>query len=347
MRSILTFAIILLSFTSFAGSQKTGPAIPGEQPNAAIDTKGVVRIVFGKGEGIYCLTSANGGASFSSPVLVAALTGMHLGHSRGPQIASSGNYSMITAMDKAGNIHAYLLSHQTGKWKTQGNVNDSKGSAPEGLMALTADKEDNFYAIWLDTRLEQQNNIYLSKVNGGGKWSENKLVYRSPQGHVCECCKPGIAFNAGKLVITFRNWLMDSRDIYYMSSVDKGRTFAAAKKAGTGTWKLNGCPMDGGGLSVNDKGLISTVWQRNGELFFWSENGPEVKIASGRGVDMTRNGSDGTIAWQTGGNIQVMKLKDKATKDLGKGSSARIYALSNGQSLCVWEENQTIRYTTL
>ena len=97
---------------------------------------------------------------------------------------------MITAMDKAGDTHSYLLKHQSGDWKSASTVNDIKGSAPEGLMALTADKDDNFYAVWLDTRLAQKNNIFLSKVNGSGKWSKNKLVYQSPEGHVCECCKP-------------------------------------------------------------------------------------------------------------------------------------------------------------
>ncbi|MFP5080721.1 hypothetical protein [Pedobacter sp. JCM 36344] len=347
MRSFLAFLFILFNFAALAGIQRIDSAILGEQPNAAIDTKGVVRIAFGKGKQIYCMTSTTNGNSFSKPVLVAELSGMHLGHTRGPQIASSKNYSIITAMDETGDIHSYLLKHQSGGWKSAAEVNDIRGSAPEGLMALTADKEDNFYAVWLDLRLSKQNNIYLSKANGNGKWTKNKLVYQSPEGHVCECCKPNIAFNAGKLAITFRNWLTGSRDIYYTWSVDKGETFSIPTKAGTGTWKLNGCPMDGGGLSINDKGLVSTSWQRNGEVFFWGENFLERRLSSGRDVNMSQDGGSPVVAWQANGNIIVMNLDDNTTKDLGKGSSPKLYIIDRERSLCIWEENKQVRYQIL
>lgn len=347
MKSFSTFVFLLYSLATFAIGKKTDQSILGEQPNAAIDTKGVVRVAFGKEDQIFCMTSLNNGTSFSKPVLVGKLTGMHLGHSRGPQIASSKDYSVITAMDKKGNIHAYVLNHQTGSWKASVAVNDINGSAPEGLMAITADKDNNFYAVWLDTRLEQKNNIYLSKINGNGKWSKNKLVYQSPEGHVCECCKPNITFNNGKLAISFRNWLMGSRDIYYTSSEDRGVTFSSAKKAGTGTWKLNACPMDGGGIAINENGLVSTAWQRSGEVFFWDENHMEKRIGSGRDVNMSQNGNNSVVAWQTNGNITLMNLKDKTTKDLGKGNSPKLYMLNKDRILCLWEESDQIHFITL
>jgi hypothetical protein len=161
MKTYLTSLVILFTLVSFDRIQKIDQKVAGEQPNAAIDTKGVIRVAFGKGEQIYCMTSTDKGETFSKPVLVGELSGMHLGHTRGPQIASSNNYSIITAMDKSGDIHSYLLKHQGGSWRSNEIVNDIKGSAPEGLMAVTADGEDNFYAVWLDTRLAKQNNIYV------------------------------------------------------------------------------------------------------------------------------------------------------------------------------------------
>ncbi|MEB0262802.1 MULTISPECIES: hypothetical protein [unclassified Mucilaginibacter] len=38
---------------------------------------------------------------------------------RGPQLTSSKNFSVITAMDKSGNIYWYRLAHATGKWKSK------------------------------------------------------------------------------------------------------------------------------------------------------------------------------------------------------------------------------------
>ena len=48
----------------------------------------------------------------------------------------------------------------------------------------------------------------------------------------------------------FRNNVNGSRDEYLVESRDGGRSFAAARKLGSGTWPLNGCPMDGGGLAI-------------------------------------------------------------------------------------------------
>src|SRR4051812_1842894 len=127
--------IFFLFLITLFGSD-TGHEMPGQQPNIAVDAKGVIRVVYGEDNAIYCVTSANMGSSFSAPVKVAELSGMHLGNSRGPQIASSRNYSLITAITKDGTIHSFRLSNASNAWIKSGNVNDEDGSAPEGLMAL-------------------------------------------------------------------------------------------------------------------------------------------------------------------------------------------------------------------
>lgn len=336
---------IILVFLLVAAFRASAADIAGQQPNAAIDTRGTVRIAYGEGEKIFCITSIDNGVSFSAPVLVGQIRGMHLGHTRGPQIASSKAFSLITAMDKEGNIHSFKLNHLTKAWAKTGNANDSNGSAPEGLMALTADKEDNFYAVWLDLRLERKNNICFSSFSGKtADWSKNIMVYRSPDEHVCECCRPNISYGNNKLVIGFRNWLAGSRDIYYSVSADKGKTFSAARKSGTGTWKLNACPMDGGGLVINDSGKISTAWRRNGDVYYWSENQPEQRLGAGRDVSMTQLKGRAVVSWQENNRIKTMDMTRKTISEIGTGVSPRIYLLNNGKTLCLWEDNKTIKY---
>ncbi|GAA4437087.1 hypothetical protein GCM10023188_30900 [Pontibacter saemangeumensis] len=319
--------------------------LSGKQPNAAIDTKGAIRVVFGKGNDIYTISSTDNGQSFSEPEKIATLPDMHLGMSRGPQIASSKNYSLVTAMDKAGNIHAYQLKHSNGKWTRAAGVNDVKGSAPEGLVALTADKEDNFYAVWLDTRGDKKNKIFFSSLHPGkGSWSANKLVYTSPDQTVCECCKPNIAFHGDKLTISFRNWLNGSRDIYHTSSTDKGKNFTAPQKFGQGTWKLEGCPMDGGGIVVGDNGLVSSVWQRKGEIFYCQENQPEQLIGTGRDCALAQAGANTVIVWQEKGQIKLKKLATNTTLELGHGNTPRVYAVAGGKTLCLWEDAGTVQH---
>lgn len=321
--------------------------IPGQQPNLAIDTKGVIRMVYGKEESIFCITSADNGRTFSKAVLVAHLPGMHLGHSRGPQIASSKNFSLIAAIDKAGKIHSYRLNHSDKRWEKVGPVNDKSGSATEGLMAVTADKEDNFFAAWPDVRTGK-NNICFSSIKGKSPaWTSNKLIYKSPDGHVCECCRPTIAINNNKLVVGFRNWLMGSRDIYYAVSNNKGKTFNAAKKSGIGTWRLNACPMDGGGLNVSESGKISAAWRRNGEVYYWSENQPELKVGEGRDINLAEGKGITLVTWQERNRIVIFNVKTKETSQIGNGISPLVYVLNNGKAICIWEDNKVVKYKVI
>lgn len=339
MIKFIVLFLLAISFSSQAAD------IRGQQPNVGVDTKGVIRMVYGDGEKIFCITSTNNGNSFSNPVLVGEINEMLLGHTRGPQIASSKNYTLISAIDKDGAIHSYRLNHQSGKWAKLGSVNDSKGSADEGLMAVTADTEDNFYAVWLDIRVNKKNNIFFSTVNGkSSSWSKNLMVYKSPEGNVCECCKPNIATNNGRVVISFRNWLMGSRDIYYAVSTNKGKTFSDPEKSGTGTWRLNACPMDGGGVAISETGITSTAWRRNSDVYYWSENQPEQRLGTGRDVSMAQSKNNTFVSWQDKNKIKVMDLKKDKISEIGNGISPRVYTLSNGRAFCVWEDDKAVKY---
>lgn len=342
IRSIVAFLLVALLNTGYAQQ------IQGRQPNISIDTKGVVRMAYGDGENIYCVSSKNNGLTFSQPVLVAKLPGMHLGHTRGPQIASSKSLSIITAIDKKGSIHSFVLNHLKNQWKESGAVNDQPGSAVEGLMALAADKEDNFYATWLDIRIDQLNNIFFSafRPNASG-WTKNQLVYRSPDKHVCECCKPNIAVSGNRIAVGFRNWLAGSRDIYYSVSGDKGKTFAQPKKTGSGTWPLKACPMDGGGLAISAGGVVSSAWRRNTDVYYWAGKGMEQKIGTGKDVGMVQTKSGSLVTWQENNNIKVMNLNKKPATVVGKGVSPKIYSLPNGKALCVWEDDKTIGFKVI
>ncbi len=118
----ILFVIVVLSL---GYSEPSGHIIStGLQPQLSMDNKGVIRIVFGRSDSIFCSTSEDEGQSFTKPVLVAHIPGMHLGMTRGPQIASSAGYSVITAIDKTGNIHFFQLDNSGDKWVYKGLIND-------------------------------------------------------------------------------------------------------------------------------------------------------------------------------------------------------------------------------
>ena len=342
-----TYSAILLALIfllSVSWSKKTTDTISaGQQPQISIDKKGVIRVVFGQQDKIFCATSTDNGVTFSNPVLVANVPDMHLGMSRGPQIASSDKFSVITAMDKAGNIHWFRLS--AGKWKNIGTVNDVKKSAPEGLMSIAADDKDNFYAVWLDTRTGGNNQIYFSSVSGNSAgWSKNIMAYRSPDGHVCECCKPNIAVKGMQVDIMFRNWLNGSRDLYLAKSGNGGKSFIPAEKLGNGTWKLNGCPMDGGGIIIGDHDLAKTTWQRSGTIFYAEQGKPEIAVSAGRICSIAGTGANTLIALQKNDSVKLINIKNRSETFIGNGSFLKPVMLPGNKTLCVWEQNNQIKY---
>lgn len=338
--------LLMLLFTTAARASTSdgNPIGYGRQPEISKDSKGVIRIVFGRNDSIFCSTATNRALTFSQPVLVGVVKGMHLGMTRGPQLASSLNASLVTAIDQSGQIHSFLLHHKVGRWVKTGTVNDMPGSAPEGLMSIASDEHDRFYAVWLDIRNDRKNKVYFSSFNlQQNLWSRNLLVYRSPDSTVCECCKPSIEASASRVVIMFRNWLHGSRDLYLVQSNDRGRSFDRARKLGSGTWKLNACPMDGGGIVIDGKGQVHTVWRREDKVYYCRPNGKEEILGTGRACAITGEKGKLVVSLQQGSVLKMIDVLTHKETIMGSGSFLKTLLLDNGKTVCVWEEEKEIK----
>ena len=331
-----TLVVTFLTICFITGYPQTVIGV-GEQPQITVDLSGTIRLVYGKEDQIYYSRSLDDGKTFSQPVLVGRISEMHLGMTRGPQFASSRDFSIVTAIDKKGNIHASKLDHKSDTWEKAGNVNDTYGTAPEGLMSISADDKNNFYAVWLDLRENRKNNICFASFNGKGSWSKNEFAYRSPESHVCECCKPSIAVKGNNVSIMFRNWLKGSRDLYLTKSVNKGKTFSEAQKLGLGTWPLKACPMDGGGLSIDSENYIRTAWQRDGIVYYAEPGKAEEKVGEGRGVGMSGN----LIYWEKGSDLFFKRVNDDQQK-VGEGTALKMLELKDKSILAIWEKDDQI-----
>lgn len=343
----LVLMIIVPVSISWNGNNE-GIKLNGSQPQLSVDSKGIIRMAYGRHDSVFCTTSTDNGKSFSKPELVGQLLNMHLGMSRGPQLASSEHYSVITAMDKAGNISWFLLDHSKGKWVKKGFVNDKKGSAPEGLMGLAADDQDHFYAVWLDLRLNKNNNICFASLSAkDSKWSANKFIYQSPEGHTCECCKPNIAVKENHVVVMFRNWLKGSRDLYLTESTNGGKIFSAPEKLGIGTWKLNGCPMDGGGVTIDKHNQVLTTWQRQGVVYFCKPKEKEVAVNNGRLCSINVGSGKILCSYQINDQVRIKDITSGKDLLIGNGSFTKTAILPDNNIIAVWEEGNQIKYKEL
>src|SRR5690348_982499 len=104
MNKVLPILVYLFSFLPKERLNDAKVVAVGKQPEISVDTKGTMRLVYGRNDSIFYGTISPEGNVPSNPVFVAHVPAMHLGMTRGPQLASSAHFSMITAMDKEGNI---------------------------------------------------------------------------------------------------------------------------------------------------------------------------------------------------------------------------------------------------
>ena len=316
----------------------------GQMPNAVVDKSGTIHLVFGSGDSILYSYSSDKGKTFSSPSLIAELPKLTAAHTRGPQIAATSSGIVVTACNNPGDIFSYQKD-RSGKWIPTGRINDVDTMAKENLMALAADG-DLVVAVWLDLRNKSNQIVGAKSVDGGKTWLKNQLVYASPDTTVCGCCKPAVAVKGNNVYVMFRNWLKGNRDLYLVQSSDAGNSFAQAQKLGTGSWALNGCPMDGGGLAINKNGIPETVWNRKGEIYACEPGKQETDLGKGRNCSIETVNGKNVYAWINDNDV-IIKKSQSMEKNLGKGQLPIIKAVNNEHILCIWENDKQIHKAIL
>jgi len=260
------------------------------------------------------------------------------------------------------------LSKMTPIGMTIGELYEKIGDVPENAhLAFHNDNEGNLWWVFLDKngkvlkaenmeeykqfrernkgQVRTKGKIYItSSLDGGKNWSESKMIYRSPDGSVCECCKPSIVSDSeGKLTVMFRNNIDGSRDLYFMKSSDGGKSFTQAEKLGSGTWKINGCPMDGGDLVVDKSGELNTIWQRKGEIFLANSSISEKKIGSGRSPSISTSNLLTYMVFSKGEDIMSVSPNNSVASKIGTGSSPKVVALKNG-AIYFWVNSNGINF---
>ncbi|MEX1230417.1 MAG: sialidase family protein [Planctomycetaceae bacterium] len=257
------------------------------QPQIAVDAKGTVHVVYGVGNRVRYRRSFNGGKEFAQPVDLPVTQVISLGMRRGPRIAVSKNSVCVTVIGgpqgkgRDGDVLAFQSTDGGENWNNPVKVNDVDASAREGLHAMAADAKGNLYCAWLDLRRDRSEVMAAASTDGGRTWTKNVLVYRSPDGSVCECCHPSIATDdEGRVHVFWRNSLAGARDMYFATSVDGGKSFGAAVKMGSGSWPLEACPMDGGAIAARGDRIVS-VWRRERSIFFVDGKRDEKQLGIG------------------------------------------------------------------
>ena len=353
---VLWIVLTAVSSVGLAGESKelahgSGASRP-QQPQVAVDGAGGVHVVYGVGDVVYYVRSTDGGQSFSAPSELPSVYEMSLGMRRGPRVAAPDSSVCVTAIGgkqgrgRDGDLLAMQSTDGGKSWSKPVAVNDVADAAREGLHAMAAGPGNAICCAWLDLRNSKTEVMSSMSKDGGLTWSKNVVVYRSPDGSVCECCHPSVAFDGrGQVYVQWRNSLGGARDMYVASSLD-GITFGKAAKLGTGTWPLNRCPMDGGAIAIGGQRFF-TAWRRDKIVYLIAERDREERrlgpgeqpwiAATAAGPHIVWLAKrDGEALYQSPTSRTAVKLADHATDPViavgpaGKGPVFAAWESSHG-----------------
>jgi hypothetical protein len=322
-----------------------------QQPQLSIDAAGTVHVVYGVGDRVRYHRSQDGGKTFSAPSDLPLVHAMSLGMRRGPRVAATDSAICVTAIGgkqgkgRDGDLLAMQSVDGGQTWSQPIPVNDAPDAAREGLHAMAAGPQGRLCCVWLDLRNRTTEIMAATSSDGGKTWSKNVLVYKSPEGSVCECCHPSVAFDGrGAFYVQWRNSLAGSRDMYMATSSDGGKSFGKANKLGSGTWPLKACPMDGGGIACLGENFV-TIWRRDKSVYLFARaDGEERRLGSGEQpwIAMTKEGPfsiwlakrDGAAFVLSPASTSPIKVADHATDPvIATGSEG------NGPVVAAWESD--------
>jgi BNR repeat-like domain len=334
-----------------------GPApdkSPYRQPQLAAGN-GMVALAFASGGSVMIATSTDGGNSFSAPRKVSESPVLATGRHRGPRVLFTGPEIVVSAVvgkTLATGEHAHGLpsdgdlvvwrSSDKGKtWSKPSIVNDIPGAPREGLHSMVSDGHGQLAAAWLDLRNQGTRLYGAFSKDGGATWSKNLLIYEAPGGTICQCCAPSLASNGpGGFTVMFRNVLGDSRDMYTIQMKDS-QVVSKPAKVGSGTWTINACPMDGGGL-LYAGGQFSSAWRRGEDVFLSTPDKPETKIGEGVDIALAESAGRSFVAWQKAGKVEVWTAGKTETLAERGGGFPALVGLSGGGLLAAWEADGAI-----
>lgn len=340
-----------------AGAQPAvAPAVlavfPGVQPQLASLGERVF-LAFGQDSVISLAQSADGGQTFGQPVRLVVPGRVSLGMHRGPRIAVTPQAVMVTVIAGAkgggadGDVLLYRSTDGGATFAAPAVINDVPGAAREGLHAMAANAQGFVILAWLDLR-EKGTRIYSAvSRDHGATWASDELVYASPSGSVCECCHPSIALGRGAggrgRAIMFRNNVDGHRDMYVVRSID-GVSYRPSVKSGTGSWKLDACPMDGGAV-VLDGNDVESVWRREDGIYLNTLGQPEQRIGTGRDPVIARSASHRDIAWSSPSGV-VLVRDGGAPSPIGDGRFPAILSLER-RTVVAWEHQGSVKVAAL
>jgi hypothetical protein len=259
----------------------------GIQPQAIADTKGVVHLLYFKGDpkagDLFYSRREPGKTEFSAPLKVNSQHGsaIAMGTIRGGQLSIGTRGRVHVAWNGSGK--ALRKAPGNGVPMLYARLNDAGTAFEEqrNLMTQTdvldgggtvaADQSGNVYVAWhalkIDsTKGEDSRKVWVAQSADEGKTFAGELaIYAKPTG-ACGCCgMKGFVDSKGVAYFIYRAATQDvHRDMYLLASVDAGKSYQGNLLH---KWEINHCPMSSEAFAEGLGGLY-TAWDTDGQVYF-------------------------------------------------------------------------------
>jgi hypothetical protein len=256
----------------------------GFQPQAQVDAKGRIQLIYAKGDpqrcDVYYVHSDDGGKTFSAPMRVNDRPGsaIAIGTVRGAQMA----------VGREGRIHVAWMGASGAEPKGPGNavpmlyarLNDAgDGFDPQrnlitahpgldGGGSVAADGEGNVYVAWGaigEAKGEEARTVYLTRSRDDGKTFDAERSILPARTGVCACCGMRISTTGGgRVFVAYRAATASVyRDMTLLRSDDHGDVFRLVAKD---PWRIGACVMSTSAMTPGPDGIALTAWEAEEQI---------------------------------------------------------------------------------
>jgi hypothetical protein len=287
-QNLVLFLLLVGTSASEAQSGKvtlTRAPDDGIQPQAAIDSRGTIHLIYYKGEAgggdVFYVHQAARERSFSSPIKVNSRpnSAIAAGTIRGAQMAIGRNGRIHVAWNghapengswlEAPMLYTHLDDAGTG-FEPERNVITFAGGL-DGGGSVAADNQGNVFVMWhapkpLNTNGEAGRAVFVAHSKDDGKtFAPEKLATSEPTG-ACGCCgMKSIADSQGDVFAFYRAAsAMTNRDETLLVSRNHGESFQIAYAH---NWNISSCPMSSAFMSETKRGILA-AGETHGRVFF-------------------------------------------------------------------------------
>ena len=341
----------------------------GLQPQAAVDTKGTLHLIYFKGNAaagdLFYVRRGPKDKAFSKPIRVnhrresvvakGTVRGAHLalGKEGRPHVVWMGSRKTVPLRKRHGSPLFYTRLAKDGKnFEVERNV-IRFAYGLDGGGSVAADEQGNVHVLWhapaLKKEGEANRQIWAASSSDEGKTFLPETVISESTG-VCGCCgMRAFASHRGGVYVLYRSATKTiNRDVYLLSKLKAKKKFRSQK---VDPWPVAACPMSTMSFSQN-KEAVFAAWETRGQVYF-AKIAPKTgtldkKIkAPGKGgnrkhpaiaVDEKGNvllaWTEGT-GWNRGGKLawQVFNSLGSPTKSKGRKKGVRAWSLLSAVTL--------------